>query len=1176
VNTPLSIAPRSGFLISLTHPSGRSLRFTYNVAGQLLTMTDPAHQVTRYGYDANNNLTSVIYPDNTTRTYLYNESTYTSGANLPHALTGIIDENNVRYATFQYDTTGRAMATEHNGGVEKYQVAYTGSPITKASVTDPIGTLRNYQFSRIAGVQRQTGTSQPGGSGCSAAASAITYDTYGNVTRQTDFNGNSTCYSYDSSRNLETIRLEGLAPGKSCPSNLAAYTPANDTAERKISTAWHPTWRLPTQIAEPNRMTTYTYDADGSLCGTTGVACNKTEQATLDNTGAQGLTAVADTTVSPRTSTWTYNRQGQVLTENGPRTDVNDTTTYAYDAQGNLASIRNAAGHLSYYSDYDPHGRPGRITDLNGHSTTLTYDLRGRLQVKTDDGNATVYTYDAVGNLTRLDLANGAYYTYRYDNAHRLTDLIDAAGNHLHYTLDAAGHRRQEDVYDANGQLTQTHRRVFDALSRLAQDIGAYNQTTQYQYDANGNLTRRTDPANHATAYAYDARNRRIAEADALTGNTSYRYDALDRLVSVTDPAGLVTAYQYDGLGNRLREDSPNTGTTLYGYDAAGNLTRRLDANAIQTLYRYDALNRLRQTDLPGTADDISYTYDYWSPTNAGIGRLYKVANSTATLKLGYDLSGRITAESLTLPGSYSPLASLSYRYDAAGWPSGITYPSGNRFDLVRTTTGDISTVNLSQNGQTIPLANTLQYVPFGPLQSLSYGNGLALNRSYDLDGRLQQHTLSGLQNLAHSYDPAGNLTGLTDSLVPANSQGFGYDPLDRLTSASSDYGSLGYTYDPDGNRLSETRNSVTANYAYPLNNQRLQSAGATNYGYDANGNTVQAGIASYVYNPLNQLKQANLGSSPIAQYGYDGLRQRVSKTVGSQTTYFLYGPNQALLAELDSTGTAQTEHLWLEGKPFAVIRNGQLGYVHPDRLGTPRLITDTSATPIWRWDSDPFGTTAANQDPDGNGVAFVYNLRFPGQYYDAETGLNYNLNRVYDAATGRYRESDPVGLWGGVNTYGYVSNNPISYSDRSGLCPICAAALYYALVYAEEITVASVITIEAASGVPNTVSSAVFEGRAVGEAVYDVYLGIRNGNPVYAGISRNITSRACQHGDRFDRLVQLTQSPITRDQARAIEQTLINENPHFENAINSINPNRSWYDEAVNWGTQWLRQHGF
>lgn len=124
---------------------------------------------------------------------------------------------------------------------------------------------------------------------------------------------------------------------------------------------------------------------------------------------------------------------------------------------------------------------------------------------------------------------------------------------------------------------------------------------------------------------------------------------------------------------------------------------------------------------------------------------------------------------------------------------------------------------------------------------------------------------------------------------------------------------------------------------------------------------------------------------------------------------------------------------------PTTTTTTSALYYVHPDHLNTPRQITtsDAANTVVWRWDSEPFGNTLPDQDPDLNSQALSYNLRFPGQYYDAETQLSYNYFRDYSSSLGRYIESDPIGLEGGLNTYGYVNGNPVSLSDFPGLRPL-------------------------------------------------------------------------------------------------------------------------------------------
>lgn len=252
--------------------------------------------------------------------------------------------------------------------------------------------------------------------------------------------------------------------------------------------------RLPVQIAEPKKRTTWTYNGEGgtycapqaatvpSINGGTqpiGVLCKKTEQATTDTNGSQGFSAPSTGTL--RAWNYTYDQYGQMLTADGPRTDVSDLTTYTYyDAadpdmgkRGNLASITNALGHVTQITAYDLNGNPLSLIDPNGTITTLTYDLRQRLTSRSLGGETTTYTYDPVGQLTKVTLPDGSYTAYTYDPAHRLTQISDALGNSVTYTLDPMGNRTKEDVKDPAGQLARTRSRIFDALSRLAQDVGA-------------------------------------------------------------------------------------------------------------------------------------------------------------------------------------------------------------------------------------------------------------------------------------------------------------------------------------------------------------------------------------------------------------------------------------------------------------------------------------------------------------------------------------------------------------------------------------------------------------------------------------------------------------------------------------------------------------------------------
>ena len=197
----------------------------------------------------------------------------------------------------------------------------------------------------------------------------------------------------------------------------------------------------------------------------------KTVQATTDATGALGFNATL--TGVARIWTYTYSALGQLLTVKGPRTDVDNTTTYTYDEHGNLSTITNALGHVTTLSNYDVHGRAGRVTDPNGLATDFSYTLRGRL-ASTTVGNATTnYTYDNAGQLTGVSMPGGVTLTYTYDGAHRLTAVADNAGNSIQYTLDVMGNRISEQVMDSGGVLARQVARVYDPLNRLKQITGA-------------------------------------------------------------------------------------------------------------------------------------------------------------------------------------------------------------------------------------------------------------------------------------------------------------------------------------------------------------------------------------------------------------------------------------------------------------------------------------------------------------------------------------------------------------------------------------------------------------------------------------------------------------------------------------------------------------------------------
>jgi RHS repeat-associated protein len=244
--------------------------------------------------------------------------------------------------------------------------------------------------------------------------------------------------------------------------------------------------------------------------------------------------------------------------------------------------------------------------------------------------------------------------------------------------------------------------------------------------------------------------------------------------------------------------------------------------------------------------------------------------------------------------------------------------------------------------------------------------------------------------------------------------------------------------YDLNGNRLAYDSSA----YAISSTSNRLLSvSGAINrtYSYDNAGNPTSDGTATFTYNDAGRMVSATK-ASVTTTYALNALGQRVKKTNSGASTYFVYDEAGHLVGEYNTSGNLIQETVWFGDTPVATLRpNGggvNLFYVHTDHLNTPRRVSRPSDNAvIWRWDSDPFGTTTANQDPDGDSNPFAYGLRFPGQYFDTETGLHYNYMRDgYEPAIGRYTQSDPIGLAGGMNSYTYVSGNPINLVDPLGL----------------------------------------------------------------------------------------------------------------------------------------------
>lgn len=1026
----------------VTGPFGHTLTLAYDAAGRVDTITDSAGHVIDYTYTAagtGHNLTRVEYPDDSAKLYHYEDPTF------PHHLTGIsyVEANGVvtRYGTYSYDTTGKAYSTEHAGGQERFTLVYDSD--TQTTVTDAASTREVMTFEANLGVKNLVNKVNQG----DGKSLVQRFDATNNLTCKKDEEGRVTTYIYNAT-NQRTSMTEGLTGG--CPTGTA--TPETRTTTYQYLS---PDLDLLTLVESPSV-------ASGQVKRIT-LAYEDTRFPLLPTAITQSGYKPDGTPVSRRVGL-AYNDDGQLWTIDGPRTDVADVTTFAYydcttgAACGQLSSVTNALGQVTTYDLYDGNGRVTQLTDARGIRTEYEYDLRGRVTtIRETNGSGvsrtTEYSYYASGNVKTYKDPDDVTLTYVYYDSQDLYSVTDNLGNQIRYAYDTRGNRRQAYTYDPQGALKQTLDTDYDLRNRV-ETLTHGGSITRQVHDAIGNLVSETDPnLNPATVHHYDALNRLYETIDRMAKVTTYGYDVNDRLTRVTAPKSasetVTTQYVYDDLGNLLQEISPDRGTMTYTHDEAGNVLTLTNALSQVTTYTYDALNRpLTQTSSATNTPAYSYAYD-----TCGAGLLCQIMrNGGFHLYFGYDAWFRQDYE-LAVTGLYS-FAS----YSLGGRLNQLRYPSGRRVDYTYDAAGQVTEVSTTLNGQTTALASGIAYYPFGPVASLTLGNGLAQSYERDLAYRsTYDHADPYAKDIER--DANGNVTFLIDP--DTTRQEFGYDALDRLAAATDTagtYAALGYTYDDNGNRLTETRAGDTTDYGYGTNTNRLTSVGGQSRVVNAVGNTVYIpGTGLLAYDGYGRLLSAQ---GQGATYFYDPFNRRLRKNVNGTITSFHYLPGGELLIE--SSGGTSKEYVYLNGAPLARIDGEFVYYFHTDHLGTVRAMTDATGNTIWAQAGEPFGTATAIGVVDNN-------LRFPGQYYDQETGLHYNWHRYYDPRTGRYITADglgvidhvlgyfaqmeatpgkidPVALGSNVftnqafnnlplelNPYAYVANNPLRWIDPTG-----------------------------------------------------------------------------------------------------------------------------------------------
>lgn len=920
-------------LESVTDSFGRALTFGYNGDGQVSSVTDPGGKVVEYYYDGQGNLERVEFPDGQVREYLYNEVAFMADGDNPHALTGIVD-NGQRFATYAYDSQGRAISTEHSGGVEKYAIVYTtpGSAgnHSDAVVTQPMGGEVTYRFDVVNHALKLIATDTDCGT-CGIATQSTEYDEMGFVEKRIDHNGVVTLYDHNA-RGLEDSRTEA----------------ANTPLARHIETDWHPEFHLPTEIREPGRLTEIDYDAVG----------NKESETITDTLTGES-----------RTTSWTFYSYGKVATRNGPRTDVNDLTTYEYHPNWDLKKITNALGHETEITDYDAHGNPTRILDPNDVELLLEYDSRQRPKRYERNGEVTLLAYNNIGKLERVTFPTGGFLQYEYDDAQLLDYIEDSFGNRVDYSRDAGGNIEVINILDSGAALRYAQTRVHDVFSRLKEVITAGTDSVTYGYDPVGNLETVTEAGVFQTIQEFDALDRLYRVTDPGQGLTQYEYDQYGNLWKVTDAEGLVTEYKYNALGNLKELVSPDTGSTVYQYDAAGNQKQVTDARGVTTTFDYDALNRLISISYPDASENVTYLYDgtnYQAGELYGISRLTGMDDASGSAVFQYDAKGNLTVRTHTISGFDFV---TQHDYDANNNLKQDILPSGRIVDYQRDVMGQITGITTTFDGETRSVIADIAHEPFGPVKAALLGNGISTTAGYDSGYRPELLDHGQIMSRQYYYSSRGNIEAIQNLLDAEISQTFDYDEMSRLDYAQGGYGELGYDYDLIGNRLTQTLDGSTTTNDFVAGTHRIATGNGNTYTYDGAGNAKSRNGVALYYNDANRLRQVGVNGSVKYLAQYNGFGQRVLKTDDEgQQLVFQYDEAGKLLGEYRSDGTVVREYIYGDDQLVSMISTEKPANYTPQAVQISNSSGNGAPSNFWQ---DSSGALVSGTAPASSGSEF-------------------------------------------------------------------------------------------------------------------------------------------------------------------------------------------------------------
>ncbi|MFE8013123.1 putative T7SS-secreted protein [Streptomyces antibioticus] len=752
-----------------------------------------------------------------------------------------------------------------------------------------------------------------------------------------------------------------------------------------------------------------------------------------------GCHVLATTDPLGHTTRFTYDTRGNLLTRTDP---LGRTTTHSYDESDRMVGVLLPDGSR-LAMEPGPFGRYTVLHGPDGSRWLQSFDERGnRLAVTDPAGHTTRYSYDARGGLTSVTDALGAVTTVRCDAMGRPVQVVDPAGGTTRLERDALGSTTR--VTDATGRVTCLDRDADSNLVRREAPDGAVDSWT---YDGEGNRLTHTDPIGGVTRFEYTHFDLVAARTEPDGGRYAFAYDSALRLTQVTGPQGSHWTYAYDPAGRMLSETDFDGRTLGYRLDAAGQLVSRTDSVGQVTSFERDALGQVIRKDIDGRV--TTYAYDR-------AGRLLTATGPDSELRYVYDRRGRVKSELVdgrAMSYTYDALGRVTRRITPTGHVTTYTYDTGGRPE--RLTAGG-SPIVFTHDGAGRETARVFA----------DFAAPLTVASAWDEAGRLVASDLTSggrtLNSRTYSYRQDGYLSSVSDLL--SGTRTFELDAAGHVTAVRAPDWTERYAYDASGNLTeaswpaSHPGSEATGPRSYA--GTAITRAGAVRFEHDALGRITlrqktrlsrKPDTWRYEWDAENRLTSVITPDGTRWRYRYDPLGRRVAKqrldcdesvaeeirfawdgmTLCEETVHHPDVPNAVALTWDHRAGVplAQTERiLTADARQEEVDR--RFFAIATDLVGTPIELVGPDGDIAWRSRATLWGTTAWSRA----GTAYTP-LRFPGQYYDPESGLHYNLFRHYDPETARFLTPDPLGLAPAPNPVTYV-HNPHTWSDPLGLTP--------------------------------------------------------------------------------------------------------------------------------------------